>query len=313
MPLDDHALASLLDLLFDHTCARPVSDFIDADRVLAILDEVATVERITQVRARFVKPLSDRLLERALGSELLVATWLPEAQAARLTELSGKPARIPKKVIDEVIANEKVRDEVRTTLSETLTSFIRKASAPVSGPATSGLRGALGFGARAVASAGKGLLGGIGDELQRQLQDRVRDFVDASVEAIQERIARKLGSDETAAALGKRRRKWVAETLARTEKQVASQILASRIEELEAMVPALIAHNVKRAEVRAAITDETRAWVEEASKQSIGELLDEYGIKEHARAALHAHGLPFARALCATPSFSAWWAEHGKR
>jgi hypothetical protein len=308
MPLDDRALDSLLDLVFDHACARPLSDFVDADRVLGFVDDMATVERLAQAQQRHWRPMSERLLARAGASKVTLGAWLPASVAEKLSELAGKPAPIPRKVIDELVASEKVRDEVRTMLQETLTSFIKKASATQAAGPAAGLRGALGFGARAVASAGKGLLGGIGDEIQRQLQDRVRDFVDASVEAVQERIARKLASDETAASLGKRRRKWLLDTLARTEAEVTEGLREKQRHEIEALLPAIIQHNAARPELREAIVAEVRASLEELSRQSIGEALDELGIRARSREALKAHGLPFARSLAETPGFQAWLA-----
>ena len=50
-------------------------------------------------------------------------------------------------------------------------------------------------------------------------------------------------------------------------------------EALDAMVPALVAHNLARAEVRAALREEVAAAVAELSTQTVGELLDELGLR----------------------------------
>jgi hypothetical protein len=73
---------------------------------------------------------------------------------------------------------------------------------------------------------------------------------------------------------------------------------------LDAMLPSLIAHNLARAELRAAVRDELAAVVAELSTQTIGELLDELGLRAQAAEAVRVHGLPLARAFAQTPEFA---------
>jgi hypothetical protein len=178
-----------------------------------------------------------------------------------------------------------------------------------SGGAGLGIRDALGWGARAAAAAGKGLLGGIGGEIQKQLQDRVRDVVDGSMAMVQARIADRLASDETARTLGAARRRAFLGLLEMTEADAAKSVRRTPFDKLDSLVPKVIAHNLARAEVREVVRDEIRAVVAELARQTVGELLDEAGLRDAARAALHAHGLPIARALAQTPGFQAFWAK----
>jgi hypothetical protein len=131
----------------------------------------------------------------------------------------------------------------------------------------------------------------------------VRDFVDGRVTLLQQRVAQRLASDDTARLVGKRRRRAFLDLLPRPESEAAR--LADRVPwlALEAMVPAIVRHNLARAEVRAALRDECAAVVAELSTQTIGQLLDELGLREFAREELRARGLPLVNAWLGSPHF----------
>ena len=183
-------------------------------------------------------------------------------------------------------------------MQETLSSFIAKAFSVT--PGGRGLRGAIGFGAKAAG----GLFGGIGEGIQRHLEDRVRDFVDAGVAMMQKSVAQRLTSDDTARLLGKRRRAAFLELLGQPESQLARFVKKTPWEALDAMVPALVAHNLARAEVRQALREEVAAAVAELSTQTVGELLDELGLRAAVAEAVRTHGLPLARAFLLSSEFS---------
>lgn len=304
MPLDDAALTTFLDLAFDFVCTRPLSDFVDANKVLPALDEALRADRVEEFQKRVAFPMRERLLQRAEKSALKMDAWLPKEVADRIDEKLGKPVKIPQKVIDDLIASEKVREAVRATLNEALTNFVSKATGGESA-AGQGLRGAIGF----AKAAGKGLLGGIGEEIQKRMQERVKDFVDASVAGVQRRIAERLASEEMAKTLGKRRQEAFRKFLATSEVEAAKTIRKSRPDEIDRELPAIVAHNLARAEVRDALREEVAAVIGELSKESIGQHLERAGVRSHVRDAVRAHGLPLARAFVATAEFTAWWAK----
>ncbi|MEO7094063.1 MAG: hypothetical protein ABI175_12490, partial [Polyangiales bacterium] len=220
MPLDDAAITAFLDIVFDHACAQPLSAFVDGDRVLVAIGTVATEPRVSLLHQRILGPVRERLLARGKASKLTLAAWIPEPLVEPIADLIGAPIPLPPKMIDELVASEEVRDEVRAMLSDALSGFIKKATGG-GGEKTGSLRDVLGRGARTFGAVGKGLLGGLGDELQKQMQERVRDFVDSSVAALQERIATKLKSEATTKSLAKRRRKGFLKLLTKTEAQAA--------------------------------------------------------------------------------------------
>lgn len=307
--LDDAALKQLLDIGFDFLGTRRVNELIDPDRLVAAIDATHTEANVGHFHNRVGVHVRQRLIDRAKKSSLLLGAWLPDNARAEIAEMLGKPAPIPQKLIDEAVSSEGVRDQIREALRDAISSFIKGAGG--SGSGAGAIRGALGFGARAFGAAGKAVLGGLGDELQKQMQERVKDFVDGAVEGVQDRIAKKLADPKTAEALGKRRRKAFLKFLETPEAKAAATIEKGPHGKIDALIPSIVRHNVARKELRDAIRDEVAAVVAELSTETIGDLLDRTGGRTLARDALHAHILPLARDVVKTPAFTAWWsAQH---
>ena len=291
----DESILSFLDATFAFACERRVADVVDVDRLLAAIDAAASEPRLARWVSRLWAPARARLLERAGKSELLLGVWLPEPVRDALADLLGRPAPLPRPLIDKLVADEHVRDSARAMLQEALSQFIAKAFAVA--PGGRGLRGVLGLGARAAG----GLFGGLGEELQRQLEERVRDFVDGGVTLMMERGKQKVTSDETARLFGQRRRALFLELLRQPESQAARLVARLPWAELDAMLPSVVRHNLGRAELRVAVREELSAVVAELSAQTVGELLDELGLRTQTAEWLRAHGLPLARAFLASP------------
>jgi len=312
--LDDAALAKLLDLSFDFLCTRKLDELVDPERVMAAIDDIVTEPRAAAYHRRITVPMRERLLERAKNSTVLLGAWLPAEAKDRIAELLGRPEPIPQKWIDSAVSSEAVRDQIREALRESISNFIKNAGSSLSGGGGGGggaggaLLGAFGMGARAFGAAGKAVLGGFGDELQKQMQDRVKDFVDGAVGGVQDRIAKKLADPKTAEEIGKRRKKGFLKMLERTEAEAGKLFAKGPHAEIDKLTPSIVVHNAQRKELRAAIKEEVSAVVTELSTQTIGELLDEVGAREILRASLHAQVLPLMKAAVATPAFGAWWA-----
>lgn len=281
MDAPDADLLALLDDSFERLCAQPVGVFIDPEAALATLDLLADPERIAHWNARVWIPLRDRLIDRAAASDVRLRDWLPAEAAARIVERAGRPRPLPPKMVDELVASERVRDGVKATLTEALTTFVQKATAGGGAAAVGGgmLRGALSFGARA---AGR-VLGGVGEEIQRQLMDRVGDFVDDAMSNVQQRIAERLKSEETARALGRRWGAGVARAMDGTEASGARRLRRVAWAEVDALAPGVVAHNARRAALRAALAEETVAVARDLEGETVGSLLEAAGMRDFAR------------------------------
>jgi hypothetical protein len=304
--VDEAQLTAFLEAAFAFACERRVNEFIDTNQILTTVDAVTAPERVARILTRFVGPARNRLIGRARASALALGVWLPEPARQAIAAALGQPAPIPRAVIDEVVASERVRDSVRAMLQEALSSVISKGFAAAPGGTGKGLRGMIGFGARAAGAASRGILGGLGDEIQRQLEDRVRDFVDGGVGLVQKRLAEKLASEETAVNLGKRRRRAFLDLLARTEKQAGETMERVPYPFIDGLTPVVIQHNLQRAEVREALRAEVDAALTELGTQTVGELLDELGLRATVMDVLQTRGLALATAFLASPHYAKW-------
>ncbi len=280
-PSDD----ARLHRAFDHLIGLRARDVVDVPEVMAWVSRVTTQERVAWGQRLFGTPIRKRLQERARLTHEPMGRWLPPASAERIAELLARPEPVPERIVDDVVRSEKIREEVRSTLSETLSSFVKKGLGDrdgegVKGPGA-GLRSAIGLGARAIAGAGKGLLGNIGEEVREQLKGRVGDFVDGSVERVQERIAKKLRSPETAEALGRHRRAVFEDLLKRKDSEAAE--VKVPWDDIEALVPAIVEHAVRRPEVQEMVEAELRAAIELLSEKTLREWLDELDLRDEAR------------------------------
>jgi hypothetical protein len=306
--LDETLLRELIDLTYDHACTRPVGELVDVARVMTALDAITEPERATRWQMRVLVPMRERVLARAAKSEITLSEWLPEEITEALRERLGRPRPIPRTWIDEAVANERVRDAVRAMLNEALTSFVQKVSTTLTenkAASSGGLRGVIGLGARAAGS----VLGGIGEELQQRMQDRVKDYVDIAVGNVQKRIAERLASEETARAIGRRRLKLFERALKTTEAEATRGAHKNPWADLDAAGPRVVAHNLARPSLREAIEAELRATFDALASETLGTVLDDAGMRGIVRDALHQHALPGLRDLVRTPGFEAWWAR----
>lgn len=283
---------------FDHLIGLRAKDLVDVPDVMAWISRVTTKERVAWGQRLFATPIRKRLEERGSFSEVSLGAWLPADKTEAIAKILERPAPVPERIVDDVVRSEKVRDEVRSTLHDSLTGFLKKGLGETgAGRPAAGLRGALGIGARALAGAGKELLGNLGEEVQQQLHNRARDFVDGSVEAVQERIAKKLRSPEIAEALGRHRRAVFEELLGRKESEAAEAAKEVPWDDIEALVPDLVQHAVGRPEVQEIIEAELRRAIDILSEKTGREWLDELDLRDEARASFLIAMRPIVRVL----------------
>jgi hypothetical protein len=68
-----------------------------------------------------------------------------------------------------------------------------------------------------------------------------------------------------------------------------------------------VQHNAARVELREAVKGEVAAVLAELETQTLGELLDELGLRAWAREGSARAGVPVLRGFFATEGFGAWW------
>jgi hypothetical protein len=293
--VDRASVDRLIDSAYDFLCSRRVGELAATDRVVAAIDAMCQPMRTARFVQRFIGPSRTRLFERARKSALKLQVWLPEPMRDMIAAELGKPAPLPRRVVEDLVASDRVRESVRAMVQETVNSVFERVLQSTPGGSGKGLFGVIGVGARVAGAAGRGLFGNIAN-----------DVIDSGVTLVQRRIVERLTSDDTARQLGARRRALFGKLLDTDEPRAGKFMERTPWVLIDGLMPVLFAHNLGRPEVRQALHAEVDAVLAELSIQTIGELLDEMGIRDLVGAGLHAHVAPLIEAFVATPEFAAW-------
>lgn len=187
----DSGASSLAALSIDAILEQPVDHLLPADEVVAgtravleawlaspeALDELSrVVERLATVLKSEHRPLKD-------------VTW-PEVRRA-VREIIERPFSPDRKLVLTIIDRPPMRALVRQLLLNAVLDFGRKASAPVAGVAR-GLGSLAKFAGDTMKSRTGGLgsfVGAVSGEVERQVEKRAVEFVDASLAAVFGQIA----------------------------------------------------------------------------------------------------------------------------
>jgi hypothetical protein len=169
----------------------------------------------------------------------------------------------------------------------------------------SGGGGLLGFaarGARGLKDVGKGLLGGFGDEIEKQFQKRAKEVLDSSMSALQDKMAERLTSEETGRLLGKMRGQGVRRVL----KQRVGEAKRLPFELLYQVAPSVIRHNLARPEVQSEIRNEIKQALLVEGDKSLKTILEEGGLYDSLRAEVIAQATKHATTLVQGEPFRVW-------
>jgi hypothetical protein len=194
---------------------------------------------------------------------------------------------------------------LRDVLVGALRGFVRKLKAPVPRP-LSKLRA---LGGKALQD---GVLGGLSHEIERQAEARIKDFVDGAVHGFVEQVADHVTAPEHTSAYAAFRVHLV-DTLLDTELSVfAGEIEKLQPEALVATGAATARALARRDGFEGEIERALRAAIDASSGRSLGELLDEAGIREDWRKEAEGQLAAQARNLVASDAFRRWLAELAK-
>ncbi|MCB9552137.1 MAG: hypothetical protein H6705_09700 [Myxococcales bacterium] len=280
MDLHAHLLArlaadgeGLARLAVDHVFATPLSTFINPERVDLWLDDAFDEGLLRDAIEQHARGFITREQARARERGDTVRDWLPAEAQAELRALAARPVKFRRETLERLVDQDAVRDILRALVQETLDRFVETFKPGGSG---GGLIGAVGRGAIGIAGrASRGLLGGLGSQFEDALRAGVGAFVSGSMGMLSQRFISILMQPETATRLGRMRlsaydRAVAAPTTALWDAAAAEE---ATIADLVETLPAAIAHNLDRPEVRAIVRAELGRWVEAEGERPIRSFL----------------------------------------
>lgn len=297
---------ALVGLAFDFAVSQPVSTFVEPAQVLAHVER-ALDESLTEAALRqHVRPLLDRELARARARGDRVGDWLTAEALAELRSLAARPVVLKRSFLEGLVKQEAVAHLVRSVVEETLDRFLQTLKPGGSG---GGVLGAMGRGAVGLASGfGKGILGGLGAQMEAQLKSAASAFIAGSMNVVMDRVVTILASPETGARLGRMNMSGFDEALKQKTSKVMEQVMKLPIDDLLDVVPGLLAHNLARPEIRAGILEELEAFLAIEGARTLKEILEASKGLEVWRAEVLSRGTPLLQNFATTEEFRGWLA-----
>lgn len=305
---DEKAVDELAALALEVWLDKPVAHLLPAPTAVAIARHALKgwLEAPTAVAAltRHVEALVNELN----GANRPLKDVVARDVRAALRDLVGRPLSPDRRLVLTVIDREPTRELVRQLLLDFVLEFGRKASAPVAGVAKG-----LGTFAKLAGDAVKSragtigtLVGAVGSEVERQMEKRAVEFVDAALSGVFGQLADAVSDPRRATEAAELRVAMLEGALELTLPQLAREVA-------NADVPGgaeVLRAGLERWLASAASDDELTRLVDFASKdlaaRPLREVLDEVGLLGVVRA----HGAPLLatriRELVASPAFAAW-------
>ncbi len=314
------ALDGLVDLLIDAALARPIAAALDPERAVALAVSVVEAERVERALATLVRPAWDRQRALLTARGDRVGDWLPEGGRALLDEvLAG--AKLPRgEWARGLVDSADVRELIRPVLQDTLLAFARKlplvgTASEAEGPARAAgklfgmareLADKAGERAGKLADLGRGVLGGIGGEMEKRIHTAARDFSHGAFEPLEASFVARLRSDEGQAILTRMRARAIDRLLAAGAADVLADLDTLPREALDRLVARAIAFGASRPELAEMLRAEVAAFVKAHEGRTVGEVLEAWSLRAIAVTELRRELRAIAGATAAGPGAEAW-------
>lgn len=293
--------AELAQVLLDAVLAAPARDFIDPTRIVPafVAGLRAGVEHAAPERLAGLIAARQR---RATARPGPVADRLPPELVRVLQTLVRRPFTPGRELVRAAVDHAGMRALLRTVLQTTILDFATRLRSAM--PDTAWIPGA---GIRSkILGVAKGVASAVGAEVERQLEDRVRSFVDGALGRALDMIVERASDPRFAADMATWRGDAVRSLLALPE----SVYLAERrkldpellVADLHAAARALARWDRLPAEAAAVLQDLT----DELQTTTVGELLAGTGFIEAWRGPLAGEVEHHLRRLFVDPGFALW-------
>jgi hypothetical protein len=320
--------AQCVTLVVDFLLDRPVRELVDVDAVADIVAAGLARDVAARLMERHVVPAIERHDRRVRESGETLGDHLPDDVRARLVTLlagaDGPRAAWARGAVDPAL----VRRLLAPVLQEVLLGFARKLpglggdggsgeahddagrGGGGAGALLGGVAGRLKRGverrAERLVDVGRTVLGGLGAELERQVQTAARDFSQGAVAGLRDAVRARLKSPEGRETMAALRRQVLERLLATPLHDLHDDLARLPLRELAALVPDVAQHDATRAGVRAALREEVAAAVAVYAGDTARAWFAEAGLAETVRASLCARGDTLAAGLFGGDRFAAW-------
>lgn len=265
----------------------PLGDLVQLEELAALGTVAPDPDGVAWIYRAVVRPTLDRLWADVEATTDPLGRWMAEPWRAALVTWLAAPKPVPKAIVEELATNALIGRELRGLLRGAVAAYAERARAATP------LRDAFGRGAR-VLGAARGLLGGLGEEVRKQIQTRLEEFVEDSVDLLQERAARRLLDPEVARDLGREGATRFGVLLDQSESSIAKAVAAAVTAApslptlVEPAIPAAAVHAARHPRWSARWRIVMESW-HGVRDETAGHILDRLGLRSAAESVLRAH------------------------
>ncbi len=305
------AARSLARVALDVLEATPLEQVAPVSRLAGLLQAVTHGLLTSGALAPELDHVVDRAVEalKAKPASVLKQT-VPGAVRHALREVVARPVSPERRAVLTVIDREPVRELVRALLLDAVLDFGRKASAPVAGMAK-GLGSLARLAGGTLRSQGPlgGLVGAVSDEVERQLERRAQEFVDAALGGIFGKVADLLSDPKRAAEAAELRLAFFDGALELTHAQLARELMNADVAGAVQTLKAALESVTALPQGHALFERAAQAVVAELAGKTAGQALEAWGLKEAVRAHVEPWLAERLEALLGSQPFAQWLDE----
>jgi hypothetical protein len=262
---------------------RRVGDIVDPESVVSVIVDSLCETVLTRAHERHVEPAWARHLARATASDERLRDHIPDDARAELDSVL-RDFRAPTAQWTQGLVDPKLlRELVAPVLQRTLLTFARKL--PLVGLGASddsrlgGLAERLAKRAEKLADAGRRAMGGVGAEIDARLQKTAKEFSRDALEVLRDAMRERLASEEGKALATELRLHALDHLLDAPVAELMRDADAAGRARLAAVLPRIVAFDAARPEMRAALREEVDAWLGAEADRTLGDLLDDAGVR----------------------------------
>ncbi len=299
--LEGESLDTLVSLAIDHLLAQPIAQLVDApllaqQTVLSLHNAAHSETTEEWIREQIVNQ-RNRLPDGTLRDHVPAEVIQPIKSAI------SRPVTLNRAIVGRLVEHGAIEDLLRELLVNALQGFAKRIRPTVPGAAKTTSR------LRTLKKVGEGMLGGLGAEIERQAEQKAKEFVDSILASVVAQAADNLCDPSKAETYGRFRGHILDQMLDTPMADLASEIDKLDPEALVSTAAAAIRALSERENLVAEVTQLIESGLSTLEKKSAGELLEEAGIADSWRRDAEAQVSSIARGFIATPSFQSWLEE----
>lgn len=307
----DEGASALAKLSVEALLAQPLEALLPREQLRAGTRKVLEAWLAAPEGVKAIDSLVERVVNELQAMPRSVKEAVPREAVALIREVLGRPFSPEKRVVLTVIDRPPMRELVRQLLLSTILDFGRKASAPVAGVA----RG-LGSIARLAGDTVKSrtgvlgsMVGAVSGEVERQVEKRAVEFVDAALGGVFGQIADALSDPSRAHEASELRQAFFDGLIELTGTQLAREVMNSDVsggaEVVRSSLKRWLASDASNTQLDqlAALT------LKHDGARTAAEVLKEFGLLEVTVTLGTEHLARHIKTVTTTPAFATWLSE----